>query len=180
MLMDEIKATDQEPRFHGIGFTQLYLSERRRLHVWHPDLPATISNGLIHDHSWIMNSQILKGCILHKKYHFEFGEGNESVWTPPPKHAGIHAAWFHHGSGKLIQDDIYGLAASSQYIFPAGEFHTVTFEEISVTVVEKTPHDEITQCRVVSHDLKEPEDAYAKAIPNGAMWKAIFEACYGM
>lgn len=173
-LMDEIKATGAEPVFHGAGFIKLELGLDRYLHVWHPDLPPTIQNGKIHDHRFSFQSDIVRGDIMHETFSLDAGD-DVSVWSPPPA---PKAAWYNHGKFYLRPEGVYSLAAGSRYSFPESTFHRIVPNGIAVTVMEKLRHHD-QQPRIVSNTSQEPEDAFKIQMPNGAMWGAIFEACYG-
>jgi len=47
-----LRTREHKPRFHGVGFVQLYLTKNLRLNVWHPDLPPTVKNAVFHDHKF--------------------------------------------------------------------------------------------------------------------------------
>lgn len=182
MLIDEIKAAENEPRFHGTGFTQLYLSPTRRVHVWHPDLPPTITNGLIHDHSFSFKSEIVKGDIFHEV--FSIGNPEDAsphddivtAWVPPPKGGMVWERRYEHG--ELVPEGAYWMKQGSRYTFPAQTFHRVIVHGIAVTVVDKIRDYEGLPCRVLSHTNDEPEDAFGEVIAPGRLWRAIFEAVY--
>ncbi|PHS25477.1 MAG: hypothetical protein COA84_07625 [Robiginitomaculum sp.] len=142
------KTTEHAPRFHGNGFIQLYLDKTHRLHIWHPDLPATrAEDDTIHDHRWHMRSNILLGSLVHTTYREVHNLG------------GIHSHCVFEiiGASKGAQDlseyrpmyttiirslHEYTLCDGSEYNFNAGLFHSSRprhKNRITATVIEKTP-----------------------------------------
>lgn len=68
--MSDLLHLPYKPRFHGNGFTQLYITPNTRLHVWHPDLPPLPDNNArIHDHIWNLTSRVLHGSIFNVLVH---------------------------------------------------------------------------------------------------------------
>ena len=53
-------------RVHGNGFLQIDENEKIRYHFWgHPDIPKQSTQGLIHDHIFSFESEVLKGQITN-------------------------------------------------------------------------------------------------------------------
>ena len=68
-IVDLLKKAGTSPRFHGNGFTQLYLSADIRLHVWHPSIaPLRQHNAMIHNHRYDVRSTVYSGRLKHTTY----------------------------------------------------------------------------------------------------------------
>ena len=64
--IESLKAAGATPRFHGgIGMVQLHLDRLTRIHVWHPDMPATRPDSAIHNHRFSFRSTVLRGYLMH-------------------------------------------------------------------------------------------------------------------
>lgn len=65
--------TEETITLHGLGFLQIKLQGKQRLHVWHPDLPRRkcweASN--IHDHRFGFVSRVLIGSLTNTIYATE-------------------------------------------------------------------------------------------------------------
>lgn len=61
------KETTEAISLHGLGFLQVKLGAKQRLHVWHPDLPRRkcFEHSAIHDHRFGFSSLILKGTQIN-------------------------------------------------------------------------------------------------------------------
>lgn len=65
-----------KPRFHGNGFIQVYMAPDVRLHIWHPEFPATrVENAKIHNHRFDFTSTVLQGNLLDHRYGVTLMDG---------------------------------------------------------------------------------------------------------
>lgn len=83
--IDDLLKLETKPRFHGNGFSQWYLDESVRLHVWHAELPAFRDhNATIHNHRWNMVSNVLLGKLQHRTYDVMEVGGSPKYNIPAP------------------------------------------------------------------------------------------------
>lgn len=63
--IDYLKSLDIAPKWFGLGFIQLKLSDTRRMHFWHPDLKPDDAAFMeeYHDHRYDFVSEVLVGQI---------------------------------------------------------------------------------------------------------------------
>jgi len=65
-------ATEEPITLHGLGFLQVPLAgdDRRRLHVWHPELPRRrcFAHSSIHNHRFGFTSQVVVGVQINRSY----------------------------------------------------------------------------------------------------------------
>lgn len=62
--------TEEMISLHGLGFLQVKLQGKQRLHVWHPDLPRRVcfQHSAIHDHRFGFNSTVIVGTQINHVY----------------------------------------------------------------------------------------------------------------
>ena len=66
----DLKETEPTISLHGLGFVQVKLGAKQRLHVWHPDLPRRrcFEHSQVHDHRFSFESHVLVGSMENTKY----------------------------------------------------------------------------------------------------------------
>ncbi len=167
-----------EPRFHGNGFVQLYLSNRDRLHVFHPDLlPTRVSNARIHDHRWDMFSHVLLGCIQHTTYDISpcpVGKWavNEAPGASNKDHPLMQLPGFQYA---LVMTGDHWLVVGSRYKFPKRQFHESAADRLTMTLIHKSDDDGLP-ARIISRAGETPDHAFATQPDTKLMWDAIREA----
>lgn len=94
MNIDHFKETEDAITLHGLGFLQVKLQGKQRLHVWHPELPrrACFQHSAIHNHRFGFTSLVLVGTQINHNVGVrdDDGLGNE---VPE----GLHIAYLHEG-----------------------------------------------------------------------------------
>lgn len=58
--------------YFGLGFIQVKLESNRRVHFYHPDIPAFVENP--HNHRYGFFSKVLKGSLTNRIYNLVPGE----------------------------------------------------------------------------------------------------------
>jgi len=158
-----------EWRHHGIGLLQAYVVQagggggsEYRIHVWHPELRfVDEDSGMIHDHRFALESQVLLGAIYDTEIELrqigerarvpasepwyvmwevenarraaESGEAWVRMkWPRVPKTAGSTDGMF------TIQTVEHIYATGSRYSYPPRRFHRSETKELTVTLCRKT------------------------------------------
>lgn len=160
------------PRFHGNGFTQLYLSERVRLHVWNERLVKLDDhNAQIHNHRYGVKSRVLQGALKHE------------VFAVVPLAFGEHRVWSVEGRElkpsvrvQVTSMGVYTMVAGSEYTFPNPFFHTSDADQFTVTIFE-IGEDQDHAPMVVAPNGQTPTDAFRESPFVGDLWRAIADAC---
>jgi len=132
---------------HGLGFIQVKLSETRRMHVWHPDLPrrACFDFSAIHNHRFSFRSKVLIGRQVNRRFNVierEFSEASGPVTHNRISHDGPRS----DKGGRL--SFVAGLATVSAlpdeeyepgqtYEMPVLQYHETPNSGVVVTVMEK-------------------------------------------
>jgi len=143
-IMDGLNSGYLQPRFHGNGFIQLYLTSIDRLHIWHPKLPPIRNhNAMIHNHRWDMRSKILKGGLSHTTYGYTTDTSDLSKNYDVVKIAGASkksAVFSKVAEVRMQKKHYYNLTEGSSYSFKCGFFHLsepMNKDEITVTLMSK-------------------------------------------
>lgn len=174
-LREHCDAAGYAPRFHGTGFTQLYISNASRLHVWHPDLEGWVVNGAIHDHSWHMQSRVLLGMVRHFVYrHQPYLDGAMALYQPGQgKDAPLQKiVW---SECQMAPTGRNFFAAGSSYEFPPRQFHQSGAFGISATLITKSRGDG-NPPRIAARQDEAPDHAFDRQPSQREMWGVIEEA----
>lgn len=151
-MLEELRASGRNPRFHGNGFVQLYLDDRTRLHIWTPLLPPIRShNATIHTHRYDVASTVILGVLHHTTIDMvEFSSyptckvvnltGHGTVGIDKRAQPGE----IDPGSWRHSVRHEYWFAAGSRYTFQGGLFHDSDngHDGMTVTVFKKTSDDD--------------------------------------
>lgn len=147
-MIDELRASGRNPRFHGNGFVQLYLDDRTRLHIWTPLLPPIRDhNATIHTHRYDIESSVILGVLKHTTINVSrtIGAGStcriiqltgaSEVRAKPGE---VKSSPYRHS----IRHE-YHFTAGSRYTFEGGLFHDSEngHDDMTVTVFKKTSDD---------------------------------------
>lgn len=129
------------PRHHaGTGFIQVYIKRGLRLHILHPDFPATRKDSNIHNHRFSFHSQILYGCLKNTIYGLRGGDDHEvyEVYCGS-KDAGEFRVVdpVKVGVCSVQQLDSQILCAGMNYTCEIGQFHTSRASELTATLMKK-------------------------------------------
>lgn len=188
-LYDKIRGFSREfnhvPRFHGNGFTQLYVGDAKRLHVWHPSLsPIRDHNATIHNHRYDVMSHVVHGLLEHTVYSVvPHPDGPMQINIVNTSDPALKAQLTGPtGTGErvvAIPSGKYDMPAGSYYEFRHPDFHTSEASMLTVTVFEQVNDDRSRHPAVLSPWNEPPTHAFdpATAPPVGRLWDAIADAC---
>ena len=160
------------PRFHGNGFTQLYLSDTIRLHVWDERLAKLDDhNAQVHNHRYDVKSRVLQGALKHE------------VFAVVPMAFGDYRAWSVEGRElkpsirvEMTTMGVYTMVAGSEYTFPNPFFHTSNADEFTVTLFE-IGNERDHHPMVIAPVGEKPTNAFGDTPFVGDLWRAIEQAC---
>lgn len=135
--------TKETISLHGLGFIQLVLGGRQRMHVWHPDLPRRdcYEHSAVHNHRFDFHSLVLKGVQINQRCELEIVKPGE----------GTHQLISHNGprsdkGGRLsypvadvnvYMEDVETYKPGDEYHMPAYGYHHTPCEGIVVTLLTK-------------------------------------------
>lgn len=67
LKIDKLRESGATPTWFGLGFIQLKMDDRHRMHFWHPELPSSGAyDEEWHDHRYSFNSHVLVGSIRNE------------------------------------------------------------------------------------------------------------------
>lgn len=176
-------------RHHGIGLLQAYIVEEasagdveQRIHVWHPSLrlPDMDDSGLIHDHRFDLESQVLLGTIRDTEIHIDpiaigsrdpselfefFGENAGEFYDvyQIERSKASDDGWVKRANPDNLvyaltrTDHVY--AMGSRYRYPKRAFHRTDVDELTVTLVTKR-YQSPTPGRLLARIGKTPKHAF--------------------
>lgn len=189
-LRDIAAMIESTPRVHPNGFIQLDLDKdgRRRLHVWHPDLPFRQRTfHPVHNHIFGFTSEVFKGRLVHVEYrlcpsgtgsHVIFNaeciSGSETVLRPAEDAVRYD----------LQKVDAFPVQRGELYAFPAWRFHETLANEPTLTILTKcTDFDEVSRganCQgasiLVPFGVTPDNDFRRDAFSQDDLWDLIEEA----
>lgn len=127
-----LKETGAVPHWFGLGFVQLKLNQKQRMHFWHPEHHKNVADEEVHNHRYSFTSKIIVGEMIHETWTYEQNENGDAECIEvccKPGHSGepkIVSRGFMTMSGR------YAMPAGSSYYFPSSGFHR-TITEKAVT-----------------------------------------------
>lgn len=156
--------------YFGLGFIQVKLGDRYRIHFYTDKLPAIISEEEIHNHRYDFTSHILYGTFTQKIYQVISGTThtceNESCTegvtsTTPPDACGI----------RLLTHETY--TAGSRYTINHPTFHTVASSN-AITLLDRGPH--VKAFAQVIRPVNTPKTCpFSKKVPEAELWRIVDE-----
>lgn len=114
--MSKFEETEEAISLHGLGFLQIKLGGKQRLHVWHPDLPrrACFRDSAVHNHRFGFSSRVLVGVQINHNCRLVIGDPTHVAY----KHEGPRSMY---GNRPWIAGDQVCVAESGMNIVAAGE-----------------------------------------------------------
>lgn len=133
-MTEKFKETAHTISLHGLGFIQVKLEAKQRLHVWHPDLPRRrcFEHSQIHDHRFGFDSVVLKGMQINDIYAvYELEEHTPDLEYRAYVHEGERS---EYGNRPWIPRERLWVGGVSRQLVEAGEtyhmlpsvFHSTT------------------------------------------------------
>lgn len=146
-------------RHSGLGVLQGYLHEgtehELRVHVWHRSLrrPGIDDSGLLHDHRFDLDSQVLVGTLHQDEYQLRGDTDGHwvlyEVLHARAKYERSGGATFHEEPTLLTprfttRSVRVHVPEGYAYHFPKRQFHGTRFDgELAVTLLTKSNQDEL-------------------------------------
>ena len=176
ITIDYLRSLGSKPRFHGVGFFQIYLSYDQRFHVWHPDFPATVHNAKFHDHKFHLYSEIVLGAITNQVVEYEEDlDGDTTLWELPFVGEKQDREFQINSHGKIVNEDSHTFEVDQAYIVQRGTIHTSSATELSATIMTKTAEIEVGP-KVLTPRGEQPEHAFLHDVTEDDCWMALADA----
>lgn len=180
-----LKKNHYDAYFFGLGFIQIKIDPRHRIHFYHPDIPAFVEQP--HDHRYNFISTVLRGRLENRIWEMTHDLVPEA-----------QTVWYEHASCKREDagdDDgvpepsmryratvqsvgSFTINEGSSYYISKDTFHTVHPDFSAgpcVTSITRTePEKEFA--RIIHVD--EAACPFSKVIANDTIWKIVADCLY--
>lgn len=120
--IDWLKQNHQMIHYFGLGFIQLKIDDRCRMHFYTPELPPIVSEEDVHNHRYNFDSKILKGEFTQELFHVI--EGNSHIREHESCKEGVEAATVGTPCG-IILASAHTYFTGSSYFINHKTFHRV-------------------------------------------------------
>lgn len=145
--MKDFTPTKETISLHGLGFIQLVLPGKQRVHVWHPDLPRRdcYEHSAIHNHRFSFCSRVLKGVQKNVRVDLELAkDGTHDIIS----HNGPRSEKGGRISYPVAVCNIYPgeeerYEPGSEYIMPLHGYHYTPNDGVVVTMMTKLQESSI-------------------------------------
>lgn len=166
-----LQKNTQKIHYFGLGFIQLILNNKQRLHFYNTNLPPIINEG-IHNHRYNFKSIILKGSLIEELYQIINSDNNdyllynESCSKDRILTNDVNINVSIKSLGIIEQTNTY-------YRF-FNEFHRVEFNKNTITLLERS--DIITDyAQVIKHKSLNKICPFSKIIDDKILWNIVEE-----
>jgi hypothetical protein len=182
MLSETLRKLSSKPRFHGNGFTQLYLTPQHRLHVWDERLqPLFEHNATIHDHIFDMRSHVLMGEVVHRVYEEGTFRGDYQAFDRYRVDKEEDTLKLDREHVCYLKSGTYRMVGGSSYSFPVRHMHDTEVYGRAVTLMKKEQVWPNMEPWILCPVGEKPKDAFAldpmhKARNVDQLWDAIDRA----
>ncbi|HEY9713851.1 MAG TPA: hypothetical protein V6C72_10300 [Chroococcales cyanobacterium] len=151
------------PTIHPNGFIQLKLTNDRRMHFWHPEIPRQKVGSPIHDHIFDMASVILLGTLFHREVHIQPDrDGYYVIWEAVPVR---DTETELVSTGERVRAD-HGpeqeLKPGDHYFFEAFCFHLTRDAVPAVSIIRKRQEFEGRRPRVLVPAGQKPDNDFTR------------------
>lgn len=155
--MKDFTPTKETISLHGLGFIQVVLPGRQRLHVWHPDLPRRdcYEWSAIHNHRFAFKSRVLKGVQKNVRVDLELAkDGTHDLIS----HNGPRSEKGGRESYPVAVCNVFERAVESygpgeKYFMPLHQYHHTPNSGIVVTLMQKLAESEIHANSVIKRNV---------------------------
>jgi hypothetical protein len=132
--IDFLKNNHKRLYYFGLGFVQLILDEKIRLHFYNVNIKNT--NDEIHNHRYNFKSTVLKGNLVQQKY--QLIDGNTHYLKNETCGKNINLV-----NTNLVDVSILNLESkifneNDTYSIFFNEFHDVSYKENTITLLERS------------------------------------------
>jgi hypothetical protein len=171
LTVDGLRAAGAVPKWFGLGFIQIKLNDRQRMHFWHPELSADTPEEELHDHRYFFTSHVVAGETTHEEWFFRKDDHGDHEMVAVNCKPGSAGEEQHLGYGRVEQGGSYTMVAGSKYTFPPTGYHRIRAERC-VTFLERG--DVLTELATVIRPLGTPAVCpFERQIPEPRLWECV-------
>lgn len=139
LTMQTLRAAPSAPKFFGLGFIQLKLSEEERLHFYHPSLTANVPEEELHDHRYDFRSKVLAGSLTNEIWTFTSDPKGEQELVKVSCEPGVPVpADMKPVVGRAAKALSFETIAGAEYTIGHDQFHRVYGQEC-ITHIQRQP-----------------------------------------
>lgn len=174
------------PRFHGNGFVQVYLTPDTRLHIWTPYLPATrVQNARIHDHRFLFESTVLVGALIQTEFEVtpDDERGPHGLYQQGAGHSDKSTPLEYVGGCHMAQSNQYRIFAGETYRFGGpNKYHdsSPADGELAVSLMRKVNVVDGYRARMVALNDEKPDHAFENQPDEEILRKVCREVLSGL
>lgn len=139
--MKDFTPTKETISLHGLGFIQLTLPAKQRLHVWHPDLPRRncYEHSGIHNHRFAFDSRVLKGIQKNVRVDLELArDGTHDIIShngPRSPKGGRES--YPVAIANVHEGPVEAYGPGESYHMPLWQYHHTPNDGIVITLMQK-------------------------------------------
>lgn len=159
-MSKDFTPTKETISLHGLGFIQLVLNTKQRIHVWHPDLPKRkcFEHSSVHNHRFGFTSKILKGTLINELCDIEIvrpstGSYNLISHNGPRLPTGSRES-YPVAECNLIRLRSDTLVSGCVYSINPLQYHRTDCIGPTITLMEKTCETNIHATSVCQKNIK--------------------------
>jgi hypothetical protein len=173
--------TKEQISLHGLGFIQVKLPNKNRLHVWHPDLPRRrcFEYSAIHNHRFGFVSRVLIGTQVNQRY--TASENDNGAYDlishdGPRSPKGGRQSYVSGRADFIAFGDEERINAGQIYIMPALAFHATPNSGVVVTLMEKLIEGTIHAHSAIRHGYVFDQDFDRFQLSEDRLWSFVIDA----
>jgi len=170
---------------HGLGFIQVKLGGKQRLHVWHPDLPrrACYDHSPIHNHRFAFRSTVLVGVQVNRRYSVQESElvlpgaTHDLISHDGPRSPLGGRLSYVAGTAVVRPFDDEHYMAGCIYEMPIAQYHETPNSGIVVTLIKKLEESKSFHASSLierGHTFDQDFDRFQ--IPPFRLWEIVVDA----
>ena len=164
--IDWLKKNNEMIHFFGLGFIQLKINKKHRLHFYHPELPPFVESP--HNHRYDFLSKTFKGSITHTFY--ELTSGNDWICYDEncQKENKVDPNEFSTGV-KLVEEKT--ISTGQEIFLDHKRFHTVKADNCITFLTRSDYKQDLAQVLLNKKDQK--ICPFEKQIPEKELWDLV-------
>lgn len=178
--LPDFAPTAEQISLHGLGFIQVKLPGKGRLHVWHPELPrrACFAHSAVHNHRFAFISTVLIGQQVNRRCRVvPDAEGSHDLIShdgPRSPRGGRESYVSGRANVLPLVDEIYG--PGQRYHMAQLEYHETPNSGIVVTLMEKLTEGTVHAHSVITHGVEFDQGFDRFQLPPEQLWEIVVDA----
>lgn len=170
--IDYLRNLEAKPYWFGLGFIQLKLNDKRRIHFWDISLDKNVGPEELHDHRYDFHSTVLAGKLKNEIWHFEPNPAGdwEMVSVSCDKDNRQASKFISRGHTQFIAE--HHLQAGDTYQMHRDTFHVTSLSQPTVTLLDRSSTMK-DMARVVRPFGSVDHCPFSVVLPEKEVWERI-------